>query len=497
MKNSKLTTKTVLIASSIVVATASILYLTLKKDEVSSWYESNWTYRKAIYLQTEENLGNITDDVLIEVDTQSLINQNKLSLECEDLRFVDSDNINTLPYWIEGGCNTPYTQVWVRITADTRISDKIIYMYYGNDKAVDNQETWDGYFISLREDRNTQCCEITNEFKNRFVRGSEEYGEVSGELTHEHSYLESNNSLGCDNPVTVAILENDAQCNTDQDNVISSITTLGSNIPEYKELLFYKVTDGYLDKGNIIIYDEKPPYPWNTYTPLVNKFPTGEGSDQFSNTSHTHSQRCLNRNLYQPDGDQRYLTLKNITTITAQSNEPEFKTVNYITNTEQTTLPINSIMMTTQIPPLGWQIYEELNGYFAKGSDSNFLTTGGNNSHIHTSNLNIEIKSSTTEVLNSIETTQICIDMNSIKDSTQTSSFPPYITTIFAQKKESVYTVSSSKLGEEENIEGVLGTSTTQPSAPTGLETEGETNPTDLETLTPGFTAIFNHPDYP
>jgi hypothetical protein len=52
--------------------------------------------------------------VLVQIDTASLIAAGKLRGDCADLRF--SDEYANLDYWIEDGCNTANTRVWVRVT---------------------------------------------------------------------------------------------------------------------------------------------------------------------------------------------------------------------------------------------------------------------------------------------------------------------------------------------------------------------------------------------
>ncbi|MEM3890418.1 MAG: DUF2341 domain-containing protein, partial [Candidatus Micrarchaeia archaeon] len=68
------------------------------------------------------------------IDTQSLISENKMNADCSDLRFLDSDDSTQLPYWIESGCDTSETKVWVKIPSIQ--SQTLIYMYYGNPTAV-------------------------------------------------------------------------------------------------------------------------------------------------------------------------------------------------------------------------------------------------------------------------------------------------------------------------------------------------------------------------
>ncbi|MDX9739021.1 MAG: hypothetical protein RBT33_01510, partial [Candidatus Dojkabacteria bacterium] len=95
MKNpfKKISKKTVLIASTLVVLIAipvSIYFLTREQGDVKSWYSSSWMYRRAITVSNPgATLSN--EDVLITIDTQTLISASKLQSDCGDLRFLDSD----------------------------------------------------------------------------------------------------------------------------------------------------------------------------------------------------------------------------------------------------------------------------------------------------------------------------------------------------------------------------------------------------------------------
>ncbi|MCW1312841.1 MAG: DUF2341 domain-containing protein, partial [Candidatus Parvarchaeota archaeon] len=60
----------------------------------------------------------------------------KMRSDCSDIRFTDSDGVTLLNYWIEPGtCNTTNTKIWVKVNL-TAFSNKTIYLYYGNPKAI-------------------------------------------------------------------------------------------------------------------------------------------------------------------------------------------------------------------------------------------------------------------------------------------------------------------------------------------------------------------------
>ena len=96
-----------------------------------AWLTS-WNYRKPI---TISNAGSTLSDyqVSITVDTASLVSAipSKLLSSCNDIRFTSSDGSTTLNYWIESGCNTSSTKIWIKIPSITT-GTNIIYLYYDN-----------------------------------------------------------------------------------------------------------------------------------------------------------------------------------------------------------------------------------------------------------------------------------------------------------------------------------------------------------------------------
>jgi len=101
------------------------------------------TYRKPITINNTSNASTLTNyQVLVTVDTASLISAGKLQSDCDDIRFTDNstsyntgDWTNNYPYWIESGCNTSATKIWVKVDTIPASSNKTIYMYYGNASA--------------------------------------------------------------------------------------------------------------------------------------------------------------------------------------------------------------------------------------------------------------------------------------------------------------------------------------------------------------------------
>jgi len=94
-----------------------------------------WSYRKPI---TISNSGPALTDyqVLVTLDTASLINAGKMRSDCGDIRFTDSDGTTLLSYWIESGINTANTRIWVKVPSIPGSATKTIYVYYGNPNAT-------------------------------------------------------------------------------------------------------------------------------------------------------------------------------------------------------------------------------------------------------------------------------------------------------------------------------------------------------------------------
>jgi len=100
-----------------------------------SWWNFNWQYRIPITVTNQISYDLYNYQLLIEVDTESLISDGKMNDDCSDIRFVD-DSGTELDYWIEPQTiNTPNTKIWVKIPHIPGSGETTIYMYYGNPSA--------------------------------------------------------------------------------------------------------------------------------------------------------------------------------------------------------------------------------------------------------------------------------------------------------------------------------------------------------------------------
>ncbi|MFH8038547.1 MAG: DUF2341 domain-containing protein [Candidatus Aenigmatarchaeota archaeon] len=96
-----------------------------------------FTYRTPITINNTLNSNNLNNyQVLVTLNTQELISQNKMRSDCGDIRFTDSDGTTLLNYWLESGCNSTSTKLWVKVPSIPASSTKTIYVYYGNPSAT-------------------------------------------------------------------------------------------------------------------------------------------------------------------------------------------------------------------------------------------------------------------------------------------------------------------------------------------------------------------------
>lgn len=103
----------------------------------NSWYSEEWLYRTPITVTNENRHPLANFQVQITIDTEALINADKMQNDCADIRITDTTG-KMLPYWIEEnnpGCNDEETLIWVNIPS-IPTSGTTLYLYYGNESAT-------------------------------------------------------------------------------------------------------------------------------------------------------------------------------------------------------------------------------------------------------------------------------------------------------------------------------------------------------------------------
>jgi len=107
-------------------------------ESATTGWLSGWSYRRAVTINNTANSNALSNyQVLVTVDTASLISAKKLQSSCADIRFTDSDGQTLLNYWIDPNtCNTGSTRIYVKVPSIPASSTYTIYMYYGNSTAT-------------------------------------------------------------------------------------------------------------------------------------------------------------------------------------------------------------------------------------------------------------------------------------------------------------------------------------------------------------------------
>jgi hypothetical protein len=74
--------------------------------------------------------------VLVTVETDSLVSAGKMRSDCGDIRFYASDRSTLLSYWLESGANSAQTNLWVKVPTVTAAGNTTIYLNYGDPTAT-------------------------------------------------------------------------------------------------------------------------------------------------------------------------------------------------------------------------------------------------------------------------------------------------------------------------------------------------------------------------
>jgi len=93
-------------------------------------------YYMPITINNTGNSNTLTNyDVSIILNTQALISAGDMQSNCADIRFEDSAG-TLLSYWLEQGCNTTQTKIWVNVPSIAASANTVISLYYDSPSAT-------------------------------------------------------------------------------------------------------------------------------------------------------------------------------------------------------------------------------------------------------------------------------------------------------------------------------------------------------------------------
>ena len=107
---------------------------------------TSWRYGKPLQLTAAAATPDATFEVTL--DTAALVSAGKLRADCNDLRL--HRNLLPVPYWIESGCNTASTKLWVRATNLTAGANTID-VSYGNLAATTTPSDVESTFLLFED----------------------------------------------------------------------------------------------------------------------------------------------------------------------------------------------------------------------------------------------------------------------------------------------------------------------------------------------------------
>lgn len=133
-----------------------ILDMELNNERSGHWYPvSGWTHRQAITIKAGITSKVLRDfPILVKLEDQLNPLFDHAQNEGGDILFTRSDGVTKLDHEIEHFDKTSgMLEAWVRIPTLTSTSDTVIYMYYGNNSAPDQQNktgVWDENYLMVQ-----------------------------------------------------------------------------------------------------------------------------------------------------------------------------------------------------------------------------------------------------------------------------------------------------------------------------------------------------------
>ena len=412
---------------------------------------------------TNGGAAEVDYQALIELDTAALITDSKIQSDCDDLRFYSDSGFTTaIDYWIESGCNTTTTQIWVEVP-NLPTGDTDIYMTYGDSSLESGEASWSGNFIAghVAACPTGWSATTTLNTGNYFLYGSVNYGVIDGGNTHTHAVTGTTD--------TNAEIDRYFEPNTGGSAAIKTHTHFynvtsdaGDNVPPYISTVMCQASANTttLSTDHLGIF-EATPSGWVLNNDYNDKFMRASdsagivGGDESHTNDYSGSTNAATgtygtggggTNNSKPDAH----TMSG--TVDSNTHLPSYLDVVIATPSAITFYPETTAITTFDVlPPLGWETYSPLTNNFPRGSVTPG-STGGSDTHDHD-------YSGTTGNVGAVSTAwdydgfpRYTVSHNHTYSGTTGlgNSLPLYSTVIYAQKKTDSMT---NVIGSETAIE--------------------------------------------
>ncbi len=378
-------------------AQVKMLYNRGKAIVIDEGARSDWlggyNYRKPLVV-SDPGTGDSGTQVLLTIDTAALVTATKLQADCDDLRFTNTSQ-TALTYWIEYGCNTATTKVWVDTGQGS--GDFSIYMYYGNPAAAAGTATWAGNVILMS---NTTCPAGWTRYTTldaKYPQGSSTAEGTGGAASHTHTTnTTTTGSGGVDGTTYTEDLF--AAINELHTHTVSLTGASANNQPPYRDVIYcYRSTMPVTVATTFIALYDTMPTGWTRTSAFDTYFPRGSatygGAAGSATQSHLFTGYTGNYTAsytdsvgiegscvpFSPEIHSHYVSL----TSSSDSVVPPYRDMFFALPNATATLPSGVIALFTTAPPMGWNRYAALDGVFPRGN-STAGTTGGAATHYHT-----------------------------------------------------------------------------------------------------------------
>ncbi|OQA82213.1 MAG: tRNA(Glu)-specific nuclease WapA precursor [Microgenomates group bacterium ADurb.Bin238] len=414
-------------------------------------------------------------DALIELDTASLISAGKMQSDCDDIRFwSDSSLSSSLNYFLESGCNTNATQIWVRIPT-LNSGDNVIYLSYNDSGASSGSQTWSGSIIvpttsSTCSGSGTRVTALDG----YYIKGGTTYGSTGGSVNHRHTVSGTTGYTlprgaegvwgGCGH-----------QHRGDHTHTFSFNSSYTNTDPLYTNTVFCSYTSVPLLRNTDLSFFDSLPSGWTRNSTFDSRFMVGASTygTTGGNSTHNHtysgnldnavggseSSSCGSQTIRGGTHNHAVYTSGSANALSTLEALPPYRDqIIASPDNNNTTIPKAAILMfnTATLPPYGWTQFTSLNGNFPRGNSS-AGGTGGSLTHRHTFSLQINGTPSYTTQSTNIYTYVTGATLGVGRDTPSEghtasgnsgygSSQPPYTTVVFAQKNNDT---TSKTLGDE------------------------------------------------
>jgi len=102
-----------------------------------AWWNSSWSYRQNYTISNGGASGLTNFQVIMDVNTSTLISGGKMRSDCADIRFTNAAGTGTVYHTLQKGtCNKVHTYITVNVSSIPASGSSIITMYYGNSNAL-------------------------------------------------------------------------------------------------------------------------------------------------------------------------------------------------------------------------------------------------------------------------------------------------------------------------------------------------------------------------